>query len=243
MDLTGRVALVTGAGRRLGRALALGLGRRKMSVAVHYHASAAEANATLHDLRELGVDGETFAGDLRDVAQARALPARVAERFGRLDVVVNSAGVMLPASVEETTPELWDEVMNLNLRAAFFVAQAALPWLRPVNGRVINIADVGGLEVWPRYAVHCISKAGVIMLTRALALAMAPEVTVNAIAPGAVMPPDEWAADARAHLARTTPLGRLGGPDDVVAAALYLLEGGDYVTGETIVVDGGRLIR
>jgi len=242
MDLTGRVALVTGAGRRLGRALALGLGRRKMSVAVHYHASAAEANATLHDLRELGVDGETFAGDLRDVAQARALPARVAERFGRLDVVVNSAGVMLPASVEETTPELWDEVMNLNLRAAFFVAQAALPWLRPVNGRVINIADVGGLEVWPRYAVHCISKAGVIMLTRALALAMAPEVTVNAIAPGAVMPPDEWAADARAHLARTTPLGRLGGPDDVVAA-LYLLEGGDYVTGETIVVDGGRLIR
>lgn len=243
MDLTGRVALVTGAGHRLGRALALGLGRRRMSVAVHYHAAADEAEETLRGLRELGVDGGSFAGDLRDVAQARALPGRVAERFGRLDVVVNSAGVMLPARVEETSPELWDDVMNLNLRAAFFVAQAALPWLKPVGGRIINIADVGGLEVWPRYAAHCISKAGVIMLTRTLALAMAPEVTVNAIAPGAVLPPDEWGPEAREHLVRTTPLRRLGDPEDVVAAALYLLEGGDYVTGETIVVDGGRLLR
>jgi pteridine reductase len=243
MDLAGRVALVTGAGHRLGRALALGLGKRGMSVAVHYHASAAEADRTLLGLHEMGVDGACFGGNLRDVAQARALPGRVAERFGRLDVVVNSAGVMLPATVEETTPDLWDQVMDLNLRAAFFVAQAALPWLKPVGGRVINIADVGGLEVWPRYAAHCISKAGVIMLTRSLALAMAPEVTVNAIAPGAVLPPDEWGPEAREHLVRTTPLRRLGDPDDVVAAALYLLERGDYVTGETIVVDGGRLLR
>ena len=243
MDLTGRVALVTGAGRRLGRALALGLGRRKMSVAVHYHASAADAEQTVRDLRELGVEGVSFAGDLRDAAQAVALPGRVAGRFGRLDVVVNSAGVMLPASVEQTTPALWDEVMNLNLRGAFFVAQAALPWLKPVGGRIINIADVGGMEVWPRYAAHGISKAGVIMLTRTLALAMAPEVTVNAIAPGAVLPPDEWGQEARDHLVRTTPLRRLGDPEDVVAAALYLLERGDYVTGETIVVDGGRLLR
>jgi len=243
MELTGRVALVTGAGRRLGRALALGLGRRGMSLAVHYHTSASEANVTVHALRELGVDADAFPADLRDVAQARALPGRAAARFGRLDVVVNSAGVMLPAGVEETTPELWDEVMDLNLRAGFFVVQGALPWLKQSGGRVINIADVGGLEPWPRYNAHCISKAGVVMLTKTLARALAPEITVNAIAPGAVMPPDEWDADAREHLARTTPLRRLGGPDDVVAAALYLLEGGDYVTGETIVVDGGRLIR
>ncbi|MDH5284444.1 MAG: SDR family NAD(P)-dependent oxidoreductase, partial [Gemmatimonadota bacterium] len=174
MELTGRVALVTGAGRRLGRALALGLGRRGMSVAVHHHASLAEATVTVHALRELGVGAEAFPADLRDVAQARALPGQVAARFGRLDVVVNSAGVMLRAGVEETTPELWDDVMDLNLRAGFFVVQGALPWLRREGGRVINIADVGGLEPWPRYGAHCVSKAGVVMLTRVLARALAP---------------------------------------------------------------------
>jgi len=243
MELAGRVALVTGAGRRLGRALALGLGRRGMAVAVHYHASAAEAQVTVHALRELGVDAEAFPADLRDATQARALAGQAAARFGRLDVVVNSAGVMVRATVEETTPELWDDVLGLNLRAGFFVVQGALPWLRQGGGRVINIADVGGMEPWPGYGAHCVSKAGVVMLTKTLARALAPGVTVNAIAPGAILPPEEWDADAREHLARTTPLRRLGGPDDIVAAALYLLEGGDYVTGETIVVDGGRLIR
>ncbi|MBK6424199.1 MAG: SDR family oxidoreductase [Gemmatimonadetes bacterium] len=167
----------------------------------------------------------------------------MAEAFGRLDVLVNSAGIMVRATVEETTPELWDQVQDTNLRSMFFTTQGALPALRAARGRVINLADVGGLEPWPRYAAHCVSKAGVVMLTRTLARALAPEVTVNAVAPGAVLPPDDWDAAAREHLARTTPLGRLGGPQDVTAAILYLLEGGDYVTGETIVVDGGRLIR
>lgn len=243
MELGGRTALVTGAGRRIGRALALGLGRRGMSVGVHYHASGAEANVTLHALRELGVEAELFPADLRDPAAARDLPGRIAAKFGRLDVLVNSAAVMLPAAVEDTSPQLWDELMDLNLRGAFFVAQGAIPHLRAARGKIINLADVGGLEPWPRYAAYCISKAAVIMLTTALARALAPEVTVNAVAPGAVMPPEEWDDAAREHLARTTPLGRLGSADDVVAAALYLLEGGDYVTGETIVVDGGRLIR
>jgi pteridine reductase len=167
----------------------------------------------------------------------------VAQRFGGLDVLINSAGIMTRATVEETTPALWDRVMDVNLRSAFFTTQGALPWLRAARGRVVNLADVGGLEPWSRYPAHCISKAGVVMLTKTLALALAPDITVNAVAPGAVLPPDEWSDEAREHLARTTPLGRLGAPADVAGAVLYLLEGGDFVTGETIVVDGGRLIR
>ncbi len=243
MELAGRVALVTGAGHRLGRAIALALAGRGMDVAVHYHRSRREADVTLHAIRELGSRAELFQADLSDAAAARALPVAVAEAFGRLDVLVNSAGIMVRATVEETTPELWDQVMDTNLRSMFFTTQGALPALRAAAGRVINLADVGGLEPWPRYAAHCVSKAGVVMLTRTLARALAPDVTVNAVAPGAVLPPDDWDAAAREHLARTTPLGRLGGPQDVTAAVLYLLEGGDYVTGETIVVDGGRLIR
>lgn len=243
MELRSRVALVTGAGRRLGRAIALALAGRGMHVAVHCHQSRREADVTAHAIRELGVRAEVLPADLADAGAARALPARAAGALGGLDVLVNSAGIMIRATVEETTPELWDQVQDLNLRAMFFTVQGALPWLRPARGRVINLADVGGLEPWPRYAAHCASKAGVVMLTRTLARALAPEVTVNAVAPGAVLPPEDWDAAAREHLARTTPLQRLGSPADVTSAVLYLLEGGDYVTGETLVVDGGRLIR
>jgi NAD(P)-dependent dehydrogenase (short-subunit alcohol dehydrogenase family) len=243
MELASRVALVTGAGRRLGRAIALALAGRGAQVAIHYRSSDGEAEATEREVRGLGVRAARFQADLSDPAAARALPPRVAAEFGRLDVVVNSAATMLRASVEETTPELWDQVMATNLRACFFIVQGALPWLRQGRGKVINLADLGGLEPWPHYLAHCVSKAGVVMLTRTLARALAPEITVNAVAPGAVLPPEDWSATAREHLARTTPLKRLGGPEDVTSAILYLLEGGDYVTGETLVVDGGRLIR
>jgi NAD(P)-dependent dehydrogenase (short-subunit alcohol dehydrogenase family) len=243
MELASRVALVTGAGRRIGRAIALALGARDMRVAVHYHASSSGADETVAAIRTKGSEAFAFPADLSDAAAARSLPARVADHFGGIDVLVNSAGIMTRATVEETTPAVWDEVMHVNLRAPFFVSQGALPYLKAAQGRIVNLADVGGLEPWPRYVAHSISKAGVVMLTQALARAFAPEITVNGVAPGAVLPPDDWDEASRTHLARTTPLRRLGGPDDVVAAVLYLLESGDYVTGQTIVVDGGRLIR
>ena len=243
MDLAARVALVTGAGRRLGRAIALALAERGMRVAVHYHQAEAEARATVDRITGMGRDSAVFPADLRDVAAARDLPSRVAARFGGLDVLVNSSGIMTRATVEETTAAMWDDMMNVNLRAGFFTAQGAAPFLRVARGKIINLADVGGLEPWPRYGGYCISKAGVVMLTRVLARALAPDITVNAVAPGAVLPPEEWDEESREHLAQTTPLRRLGSPADVTAAILYLLEGGDYVTGETLVVDGGRLIR
>jgi pteridine reductase len=167
----------------------------------------------------------------------------VAAEFGRLDVLVNSAAVMHRRSFEDTTASQWDEVLDLNLRSVFFCTQGAAPALRAARGKVVNMADLSGLEPWPGFAVHSISKAGVVMLTKVLARALAPEVTVNAIAPGAVLVPESYDAAERDRLARTTPLGRLGSPSDATAALLYLLEGGDFVTGEVIVVDGGRLLR
>lgn len=243
MELRGRVALVTGAGQRLGLAIAAGLTERGMTLALHHHRSASGAERLRDEIRERGGTAECFLADLSDAVEARALPGAVAARFGRLDVLVNSASIMKQGRVEDITPADWDETMNLNLRGYFFCAQGALPALRASGGKIVNLADVAGLTPWPGYATLCLSKAGVLMLTKVLANALAPEITVNGVAPGAVLPPEDWDEAAREQLRRMTPLGRLGHPGDVLAAVLYLLEGGDYVTGETIVVDGGRLVR
>jgi pteridine reductase len=243
MELAGRVALVTGGARRLGRAFALALSSRGMRVAVHYGTSSADAEEVAGEIRAKGGEAATFGGDLRDAEVAMALPARVVESFGRLDVLVNSAAVMERRTVAETSTADWDAVLNLNLRAPFFLAQQAAPHLEKVGGKIVNIADLGGLEPWPNYAAHSVSKAGVVMLTKVLATALAPAITVNAIAPGTVLVPDDYDTAKRDFLSETTPLHRLGTPEDAVHALLYLLEGGDFVTGEVLVVDGGRLHR
>jgi pteridine reductase len=243
MELRGRVALVTGAGRRLGRAIAAALARQGVRLALHHHASAGGAAGLRDEVRAAGGDAECFGADLRDAEAARALPGRVFERFGRLDVLVNSAAVMYRLRLEETSPQQWDDILNLNLRAVFFCTQGAAPALRDAHGSVINLADVGGLEPWPGFAAHSVSKAGVVMLTRVLALSLAPEVRVNAIAPGAVLVPDTYDQAARDALVQSTPLRRLGSPGDVTAAVLYLLEHGDYITGTVLTVDGGRAVR
>jgi pteridine reductase len=243
MELRGRVGLVTGAGRRLGRALAQALGERGMTLAIHHHASSKGAADLRDSIVAAGGRAACFAADLADPAAAAELPRRVVAEFGGLDVLVNSAAVMHRRSFEDTTPAQWDEVLDLNLRSVFFCTQGAAPALRAAHGKVVNLADLSGLEPWPGFAAHSISKAGVVMLTKVLARALAPDVTVNAIAPGAVLVPEAYDAEERDRLARTTPLGRLGNPSDATAALLYLLEGGDFVTGEVLVVDGGRLLR
>jgi pteridine reductase len=243
MELRGKVALVTGAGRRLGRALAQALAQRGMSVAIHHHASSKGAEELRQEIVRDGGQAACFSADLADATAARALPERVVAHWGRLDVLVNSAAIMRPLRLEETTPDDWDAIQNLNLRAVFFCTQGAAPALKAARGKVVNLADLAGLEPWPGFAAHSISKAGVVMLTRVLALSLAPEVTVNAIAPGAVLVPEDYPPEERDRLARSTPLRRLGAPSDVVHALLYLLEGGDFVTGETLVVDGGRHAR
>jgi len=242
MDLGGKVALVTGGGRRLGQAMARALAGRGMTVALHHHRSGEGAAALRDEITAAGGHAACFPADLAQGSAARALPARVVAQFGRLDVLVNSAAMMHRRRFEETTEAEWDATINLNLRSVFFCTQGAAAALRTARGRVVNLADLAGLEPWPGFAAHSVSKAGVVMLTKVLARALAPEVTVNAIAPGAVLVPEEYDAAERDRLARAAPLGRLGSPSDVVEALLYLLEEGDFVTGQVLVVDGGRFL-
>lgn len=243
MELAGRVALVTGAGQRLGSEFARALAGRGMSVALHYNRSAGGAEQLRDEIRRGGGRAEVCQADLTDAEAALQLAPRAAEALGGLDVLVNSAAVMYHIPFEETSVAQYDEILDLNLRSPFFVARGAAALLRAARGRIVNIADLGGLEPWPGYAAHSVAKAGVVMLTKVLARALAPHVNVNAIAPGTVLVPDSYSDAERARLADNTPLRRLGTPTDAVNALLYLLEGGDFVTGEILVVDGGRLLR
>ena len=242
MELAGRVALVTGGGRRVGRALAEALGMAGARVAVHYSASAAGADQTVQAIRAKGGEAESFPADLASAAAVAPLIERTIARFGGLDVLVNSAAVMERTPVGSVTAEQWDAMFALNLRAPFLLSQAAAPALGKRGGVIINMADLAAFETWPGFIPHSITKAGIVQMTRALARVLAPGVRVNAIAPGAVLLPDDWDETSGEHLEQTTPLRRLGSPDDVVGAMLYLISA-DYVTGETIIVDGGRHVR
>ncbi|HEX6534945.1 MAG TPA: SDR family oxidoreductase [Gemmatimonadaceae bacterium] len=245
MDPRGRVALVTGGAHRVGRAITLALAARGARVAVHYHASAREADEVVREARGMGTDAWALQADLRQPGAPERVVREVAEHFGALDVLVNSAAVMIRTPLHEVTEAQWDDIMALNTRAPFFCARAAAVLMGERGeggGVIVNIADLAGLESWPAYIPHGVSKAGVIHMTAALARTLAPAVRVNAIAPGAVLLPESWSADDAARLARTTPLRRIGSPADVAQAVLYLIEA-DYVTGETLVVDGGRHIR
>ena len=242
MELRGRVALVTGAGHRVGRAIALALGRKGMRVAVHYNAAQQQAAETVRELELAGARAASFAADLTKPDAPEALVDAVVERFDGIDVLVNSAAVMNRTPFGSITPAQWDEIIELNLRAPFFLTQAAAPHLRRAKGVVINVADLAAFETWPGYLPHGISKAGVVHMTRSLANVLAPDVRVAAIAPGTVLLPENWNERGAEHLRETTPLQRHGSPSDVTATLLFLLEE-DFITGETIIVDGGRHIR
>lgn len=243
MELKGKVALVTGAAHRVGRDIALGLAREGMHLVIHYHTSAGAAQRTLADVRRLSVEAITLQANQSRAADVQALFAQVAAHFGRLDVLVNSAAIMERKPLLDITEADWDRVLSINLKGPFLCAQAAarLMLAQPEGGAIINIADLAGLKPWPSYAHHSVSKAGVIMLTRVLALALAPTIRVNAVAPGAVAKPVDWPDERwQAHGARL-PLQRTGSGQDVAEAVVFLLKS-DYITGEVLVVDGGRML-
>ena len=240
--LRGRVALVTGAGRRVGRAIALALGRRGMRVVVHYNASRAGADETARMIAADGGEATVESADLVRVGAPEALIDRVVDRHGTLDVLVNSAAVMLRTPIGEVGLEDWEMMFALNVRAPFFLTQHAAPALRRARGTVVNIADLAAFESWPAYVPHGMTKAAIVQMTRALAKALSPEVRVNAVAPGVVLLPEGWTEADAERLRSTTPLARLGSPEDVAQTVIFLLEA-DYVTGDVIRVDGGRHVR
>jgi pteridine reductase len=242
MNLERRAALVTGAGRRLGQAIALSLGARGMRVAVHYGASADGARETADEIQRAGGEAVCLAADLTDPDAPASLVEATVRELGALDVLVNSAAVMVRTPIGSVDVRDWDAMFAVNLRAPFFLAQAAAPHLRRGTGAIVNLADLAAFETWPAYVPHGITKAGIVQMTRGLARVLAPDVRVNAVAPGTVLLPESWPDETAERLASTTPLRRLGSPDDVTRAVLFLLES-DYVTGETIIVDGGRHVR
>lgn len=241
MELSGAVALVTGGARRLGRELALALADAGADVAIAHHGSDADADDVLARIRGLGRRAVALAGDLADPATPDRLVRKVVADLGRLDVLVNNAARFDSANIETIDARQWDRVMAVNLRAPFLLSRAAAPHLREHEGLIVNIADLAAFQPWPRYAHHAVSKAGLVHLTRVLARAFAPDVRVNCIAPGTVLPPEDWSEDEIAEQRARIPLARIGKPADVSRALLYLARA-DFVTGEVMIVDGGRLL-
>ncbi|MEO5813825.1 MAG: SDR family oxidoreductase [Gemmatimonadaceae bacterium] len=240
--LAGRIALVTGAGRRVGRAIAVALGREGMHVAVHYNESVEGARDTSQLIEEAGGKASLVRADLRDVTACEQLIDSLVLEHGELHTLVNSAAEMVRTPVGEVSQHVWDDMFALNVRAPFFLSQRAAPVLRRAKGNIVNIADLAAFETWTGYVPHGITKAAVVQMTRALAHALAPEVRVNAIAPGVVMLPEDFDPEAAEHLRRSTPLQRFGTAEDVAQAVVYLLHA-EFVTGEVIFVDGGRHVR
>lgn len=232
---------MTGAGHRVGRAFAVALGARQMHVAVHYNSADAEARETAELIESAGGKATLFRADLTTPDGPETLIESVTSSIGRLDVLVNSAAVMLRTPIGEITVEQWDQIFALNLRAPFFLCQSAPRTMNP-GGVIINISDLAAFETWPGYIPHAMSKAGVVKMTESLSRVLAPDIRVNAIAPGAILLPAEWDEEAAKRFSSTTPLQRIGSPQDAVEALLYLIDA-EFVTGETIVVDGGRRVR
>ena len=234
-----RVALVTGAGKRVGRAIALALGAEGYRVAVHYSRSAAGARETVRLIRAAGGEGAAFRADLTSLGAPSRLVNDVVKSFSRIDVLVNSAASMTRTPLSSVREKDWDRIFALNLRAPFFCAVAAARAMGRRGGAIVNISDHMGFESWPDFVPHGVSKAGVAAMTQALAGAFAPRVRVNAVAPGFVLAPEGYSAAKLRQFARETPLRRVGSPADVADAVRYFVRA-RYVTGEVLFVDGGR---
>jgi len=233
-----RVTLVTGGARRVGAAIVRACAARGDAVVIHAAQSIDDAEQLARTLRDEGAQVAVARADLRDAAAAATLIAEAFAAFGRLDVLVNSAANFVHAPLLEITPQQWDDAFALNVRAPFFLAQAAASYMTP-GGVIVNIADHLAFETMPSMVAHAAAKAALVHVTRTLARALAPAIRVNAIAPGLVAAPDEWSEADLARFLTRVPLGRSGRAEDVAEAALWLADA-PYVTGVVLPVDGGR---
>jgi len=244
VNLKGKVVLVTGSARRVGRVIALAFAAKGARIAAHYNTSAGEARKLVAGVKSLsGADADIFRANLLDPEAPRKLADAVARRFGGLDILINSASLYERTPFASATAEDWDRHMAVNARAPYLLAQACAPWLkRSGEGSVINIADWAGHRPYADFGPYCASKAALLCVNKLLAKSLAPEVRVNAILPGPVLAPESMGEGEKKKVAEATLLKRLGTPEAVARACLYLSESADYSTGAELTVDGGRLI-
>lgn len=241
--LSGQVAMVTGAGLRIGREIALTLGRAGANVVVHYNHSRGEAQATAREIRNYGAQAVALRADVTSPTQIQRMFQAAEKRFGQLDMLVNNAAIFFPVTWDQLNEKQWDRILAVNLKGPFFCAQAAAKMMRKrKGGQIINISSLGGLNAWPDYMHYCSSKAGLIMLTRCLAKALAPDIRVNSIAPGTIMFPDEKRSGMMENVIQTTPLKKAGRGEDIAQMVLYLACHGEFITGQVFPVDGGKSI-
>jgi pteridine reductase len=225
---------------RLGRAIAIERARAGCDVAVHYHASRTEADATVAMIRRAGGRASAIRADLSRPSECERLVRRTISVFGRLDLLVGSAANFIKRSFPQTDAAVWDAALDLNARANFLLARAAEKELRRRRGRVVLISDLAARRAWKAYSAHSISKAAVEAVVRILARQLAPEVSVNGVAPGTILPPSSMPKAAVAKLVAEIPLRRCGAPEEIAAAVAFFCDGPAFVTGQVLVVDGGR---
>jgi len=242
--LKDKVVLVTGAGRRIGAAIAQAFHAQGARVAVHYRSSALEAAALVAGMNhERPGSAAAFEANLADLTAIDALPASVVGTFGALDVLVNNASTFYPTPIGTITAQQFDDLVGSNFRAPLFLSQAAAPALRRRQGLILNIADIHGLRPLGRHAVYSAAKAALVMLTQSLARELGPDIRVNAIAPGPVLWPETSTdEELRCRIVARTALQRMGTPADIAKAALFFAADAPYVTGQLLAVDGGRLV-
>lgn len=240
MDLQGRVAIVTGSAVRLGKAMALGLAQAGADLVVHYHRSAGPAQETVAQVRALGVQAVAIQADLSNPTSVRTIMPQAQRAMGHIDVLVNSAAIFERGSLEDTTEELWDRHLDINLKAPFLLCKSFAGQLEPdQRGHILNVVDWRALRPGKAYVAYTAAKAGLVGLTKTLALGLAPHVQVNAIAPGAILPPPGQSDDEIERLIPRIPMGKTGDATDIVEAALFLLQS-DFITGEILHVTGGE---
>jgi NAD(P)-dependent dehydrogenase (short-subunit alcohol dehydrogenase family) len=235
--LANQVAIVTGAAKRMGRSIALRLAAEGASIVINYESSKPEAQQLVEQLKSTGNHAIAVQGDVSKRADVQKLFAATEAEFGRLDILVNNAGMFFAADFEQLTEEQWDRILNTNLKSQFLCCQVAAPLMkRGGGGHIINISSLGGILPWPAFTHYCVSKAGSIMLTKCLARALGPEITVNSVAPGTIQFPGE-APDE--DYIRKVPLHRTGTGDEIAEAVFYFATA-KFVTGQILAVDGGR---
>lgn len=243
-SLQDKVALITGGGRRIGAEICRMLHQDGMNLVIHYRSSEEDAHALQVELHAIRPDSVLLVqGDITSIPKLQNLVFATTEEFGRLDVLINSASTFYPTPIGETEEEQWDDLMGTNLKAPFFLSQAAAPHLRANNGCIVNLTDIHGERTLKNHPVYTAAKAGLISLTKALARELAPEVRVNAIAPGVILwPENDLDEMAKQRIVSRIPLKQPGSPEHIASTVRFLIRDADYITGQIIAVDGGRLV-